>query len=384
MEGLIVGLVVMGVALVAAVGATIFLLVKWRGRVRTTAKLSDELNEVRRQQTVLKAKLESDLGYKALEAQVADLRALRDNLNGQVELAKVELGAAEAQITSAKTQFTDWTEAARHVKEDMERQENKLAELRAVGEETVKAEVEAKRVEATKLVETEAAQKRAEAETELVKAVAALKEELEVGRRTQAETEAAQAAALQRLREIAAERDALAASHAEALRRAALVEGEGGAIRFGGVDKEDADTLRRLCRGMRCENAVLKATYDVYVKPEIERLVREQGVSGVSGIYRIWRKDGDRELSYIGQAVDVGERWKTHAKRAWGVDNTGRIKLYQAMMESGIEEWHWELVEAVPVTVSGSGAIGAFLSEREKYWGGYYAVKEIGLNSKLG
>lgn len=384
MEGLIVGIVVMGAALVVAVGATIFLLVKWRGRVSAVAKLSKELNEVRRQQVALKAQLESDLGYKALEAQVADLRALRDNLNGQVELAKVELGATETQMISAKTQFTDWTAAAQRVKEDVERQENKLAELRAVGEDAVKAEIEKKRAEAVQLVETEAAQKRAEAETELVKAVAALKEELEVGRQTREETEAAQAAALQRLQEIATERDALAASHAEALRRAALVEGEGGTIRLSGVDKEDADTLRRLCRGMRCENAVLKATYDVYVKPEIERLVREQGVSGVSGVYRIWKKEGERELSYIGQAVDVSERWKTHAKRAWGVDNTGRIKLYQAMMESGIEEWHWELVEAVPKTVSGSGAIGAFLSEREKYWGGYYAVKEIGLNSKLG
>jgi len=384
MESWVGVIVVMGVALAVAVGATIFLLIKWRGRAKTVVKLSEELNEVRRQQAALKAKLESDLGYKALEAQVADLRALRDNLNGQVELAKVELGAAEAQINSSKTQFMDWTAAARKVKEDMERQENKLAELKAVGEETVKAEIEKKRVEAAQLVETEAAQKRAEAETELVKAVAALKEELEVGRQARDEMQSAQAAALKRLEEIAVERDALAASHAEALRRAALVEGEGGSIRFGGVDKEDADTLRRLCRGMRCENAVLKATYDVYVKPEVERLVREQGVSGISGIYRIWRKDGDRELSYIGQAVDVGERWKTHAKRAWGVDNTGRIKLYQAMMESGIEEWHWELVEAVPATVSGSGAIGAFLSEREKYWGGYYAVKEIGLNSKLG
>lgn len=384
MNGLVGIIVGMGAALVAALGTTIFLLVKWRGRTKVVARLSEELNEVRRQQAMLKAKLESDLGYKALEAQVMDLRALRDNLSNQVELAKVELGAAEAQITSAKTQFTDWTEAARKVKEDMERQENKLAELRAIGENAIKAEVETKRAEAAKLVETEAAQKRAEAETELVKAVAALKEELEVGRKTREETEAAQAAALQRLQEITAERDALAASHAEALRRAALVKGEGGTIRFSGVDKEDADTLRRLCRGMRCENAVLKATYDVYVKPEIERLVREQGVSGVGGVYRIWKKDGDRELSYIGQAVDVGERWKTHAKRAWGVDNTGRIKLYQAMMESGIEEWHWELVEAVPATVSGSGAVGAFLSEREKYWGGYYAVKEIGLNSKLG
>ena len=376
--------IVMSVLFVAALGVTIFLLVERKKARQQMGALGNELERVKKVQAELKEKEASADEYAALNAQIADLRALRDNLNGQVAVAKVELRGAEEQVDSAKTQFMDWQNASKAVREQLHEQERKLRDLRESGETQLQAELAGRREEGGKLVEAEAAQRRAEAEAELVKYLAELNKEVEEKKESCAtlskEHEELSKAAdeLQKLNE------RIAAEHSEALRRANLVEGEGGCINLSEADRSDTNDLRRLCRGMRCENAVLKATYDVYVKPEIERLVRDQGVSGVGGIYRIWRAVNGKELSYIGQAVDVGERWKTHAKRAWGVDSTGRIKLYQAMMESGIEEWHWELVEAVPSTICGSGAIGAFLSEREKYWGNFYAVKEIGLNSKLG
>lgn len=314
--------------------------------------------------------------YHVLTAQVEDLEALRTNLNHQLELTKLELSGAEIQISSAKTQFTDWTEAAKKVHEELEAQEKKLGELRANGEAAITEELAKRRAETEALVGAEAEARRAEASKELTELLAELEKKVAAG--TEEYEDLRQKLAARR-----AEYEALAVSHAEAVRRQALESGEGGGhIELAEADREEVALIKKMCKGLRCENAVLKATYDVYVKPEIERLVKEAGVAGVSGIYRIWRKDGEKEVSYIGQAVDVGERWKTHAKRAWGIDDTGRIVLYQEMMRTGIENWYWELVEAV--AADGSGSVATMLSEREKYWGGFYAVKEIGLNKKLG
>lgn len=322
--------------------------------------------------------------YRALTEQVAELIQLRDNLEVQTSSmskylneAATTKAVAEVQIKSANTQFKE-------IQEKVQELERLLQERKAGVDTTVKEyEIERRnRMEAELAAEAES--KRRAATEALVKELEELRQQVEAAQVDKVAVEATQAQLNELVGKLRDEADQMAKSHAEALRRLTLESGAGGTIRLEQTDREDAALIRKIARGMKCENAVLKATYDVYIKPEIERVVRDQGVAGVSGIYRIWKKDGERELSYIGQAVDVGERWKTHAKRAWGVDNTGRIKLYQAMMESGIEQWNWELVEAVPVTVSGSGAVGTFLSEREKYWGGYYAVKEVGLNSKLG
>lgn len=367
--GIFIGLAVVMAALLVTVG------VMWRvekrkgreGLVRED-RLERVVQELKEELAKTKVDPEVEERYHVLTAQVQDLEALRTNLNHQLELTKLELSGAEVQINSAKTQFTDWTEAAKKVQEELAAQERKLADLRENGEAAIQKELTKRRTETEALVGAEAEARRAEASKELTELLAELEKKVAAG------TEEYEGLR-QKLEARRAEYEALASSHAEAVRRQALESGEGGCIELPPEDREDADTLRRLCRGMRCQNAVLKATYEVYVKPQIERLVREAGVSGVSGIYRIWRKDGEREVSYIGQAVDVGERWKTHAKRAWGVDDTGRIVLYQEMMRTGIENWHWELVEAV-------GNEG--LSERERYWGAFYAVKEVGLNKKLG
>ena len=329
--------------------------------------------------------------YKALKEQVEDLRKLKGNLENQVQLSKVELAnlkmlrdEAEAQITSAKTQFKDWNEAAKAAEERVKVKETELTKLKEEGSKQVNAEVEKERTEGHKLLAAEAEAERAKATAELQAAVAALRTELDGLEKRRVVATGDLEELTKRKVELEGVTSHLAQCHADALRRVALESDGGGRIRLGEGDKKDAELLVRTARGMKCENAVRKATYDVYVKPEIERVVRELGVSGVSGIYRIWRVVDGKDLSYVGQAVDVGERWKTHAKRAWGVDNTGRIVLYQAMMESGIEEWHWELLEEVKESKSGSGAEGVTLSERECYWGGFYGVKEVGLNKKLG
>lgn len=361
-----------GILIALFIGAVVAAILIYRDGLKRVKRIQQALTEA---QDRLKAQNDHEDEYRALLAQIEDLKRLRDNLEAQVAAdqrylnqALTDKAVAEVQIKSANTQFNE-------IKEKISELEKVLKERESSVDGEVERYAKEKRgkLEAELVAETEA--RRREATQLLMAELDALRTEAEARRaaRVQSEEEAA------RLQEVVTrlrtEADALAKCHAEAVRRAAMESGSAGTIHLEQADRDDAALIRKMARGMRCENAVLKATYDVYVKPEVERLVREQGVAGVSGLYRIWKKDGERELSYIGQAVDVGERWKTHAKRAWGVDNTGRIKLYQAMMENGIELWNWELVEACDASL---------LSEREKYWGNFYAVKEVGLNNKLG
>lgn len=299
------------------------------------------------------------------QAAVERMRELRANLDKQIEVRKMELiwNEAAAKSSQEKTDEAEKRNAAAEQRKAQLEQEIKRLETEG------KAEVN------KRLGEFEESEKgRLTAEVSL--AVAQLKEEYrncEMG----VESKRGLLKELEdRCTKLEQAAEKLALTKAEAERRQAVDAGKGSSIEMAPEDAADAEVLRRTSRGMRCANAVLKATFDVYVKPGIERVIRNEGAAGVSGIYRIYRKEGEREISYVGQAVDIGERWKTHAKRAWGVDDTGRIVLYREMMRTGIEEWKWEILEVVEDN--------ALLSEREVYWGGFYGVKELGLNKKLG
>jgi hypothetical protein len=58
-----------------------------------------------------------------------------------------------------------------------------------------------------------------------------------------------------------------------------------------------------------------------------------------------------------------------------GADVATAVVLYPSMRKYGIENFKWELLEACEKSL---------LSEREKYWGTFYAAKETGFNKKLG
>lgn len=363
-------------------------------------RLKKKLEETRSQLANVRGSEE----YNALREQVKELQALRDNLDAQVQLNRnyleqvtVTKAVADLQIKSANTQFEDLQGKIEGATQQLSAIE-KVCEGRKEG---IEKEVQEFREEKLKAVQAEldawVAQTKVKQLNEVQIELGALRTTLErlAEERQVAETELKEVKGnVEKLKE---EEERLSVSHAAALQKSALATTGGRSIRMSDDDTRDVRMLLATCRGMKCENAVLKATYDVYVKPEIERIVREAGVSKVSGIYRIWRVVDGHDVSYVGQAVDVGERWKTHAKRAWGVDDVGRIVLYKEMMETGIKHWYWELLEAYQpgvasddavAGVSGSGAgaedVSTFLSEREKYWGGFFGVKELGLNKKLG
>ena len=94
------------------------------------------------------------------------------------------------------------------------------------------------------------------------------------------------------------------------------------------------------------------------------------GVYMKSGIYKITNQK--TKECYIGQAVDIASRWKQHAKCGLDIDTPTGNKLYKAMMEFGIWNFSWEVLEEVPP---------ALLNEKEAYYIQLYDSINFGYNS---
>ena len=94
--------------------------------------------------------------------------------------------------------------------------------------------------------------------------------------------------------------------------------------------------------------------------------------SGVhTGIYKITEISSGK--CYIGQAVNIADRWKQHIKRGLGAEPPTRNKLYPAMIAAGPENFTFEVVEECD---------RSRLDEREDYWQDFYKAKEFGYSMK--
>lgn len=139
-------------------------------------------------------------------------------------------------------------------------------------------------------------------------------------------------------------------------------------------DKSDITALRDLQLRFSKKDSIDKLIWEVYYKPAYDALMgRLFGQkSKVCGIYKI--TDITTGLAYIGQSVDIKERFRQHIKTslAYGVSTN---KLYQTLQKSGQYNFTFEILEEVD---------RAKLNERETYWINFYKTKEFGLNSTKG
>lgn len=80
---------------------------------------------------------------------------------------------------------------------------------------------------------------------------------------------------------------------------------------------------------------------------------------------------------YIGQAMNIGERWAEHVKAALGINSLAYLsnKFYSAMHKRGPESFTFQILEACP-------AEG--LNAKEKYWIDFYDAVSFGFNTKSG
>ena len=103
--------------------------------------------------------------------------------------------------------------------------------------------------------------------------------------------------------------------------------------------------------------------------PKIQDLCNREGLDGMTGIYKIAVK-GNETCCYIGQAVNVKERWYQHIKKMIGVDSKGSEKLYEYTPDQLL----WSVVEVVEDRKE--------LDDKEHYWIEFFGCKEFGLNKK--
>lgn len=116
-------------------------------------------------------------------------------------------------------------------------------------------------------------------------------------------------------------------------------------------------------------NKVIWKVY--YEKPTSDLVNRVIGKDIKSGIYKI--TDIASGKCYVGQSVNVGERFKQHIKRGLGAETPTKNKLYPAMQEIGVENFTFEFIEECPKDK---------LDEQEDYWQEFFEAKTWGYSIK--
>ena len=138
------------------------------------------------------------------------------------------------------------------------------------------------------------------------------------------------------------------------------------------IDIEEIIKLRQVTTLLRDSEPLNKVIWKVYYeKPYTDLIGRVVGTGVHTGIYKITNLENQK--CYVGQAANIADRWKQHIKRGIGAEAPTRNKLYPAMLQHGVENFTFEIVEECP---------RAQLNEREDYWQEYFGAKEFGYSIK--
>ena len=138
------------------------------------------------------------------------------------------------------------------------------------------------------------------------------------------------------------------------------------------VDVEEIERLRSVTPYLRDSEPLNKVIWKVYYeKPYTDLIGRVVGTGTHTGIYKI--TNIENQMCYIGQAANIADRWKQHIKRGIGAETPTRNKLYPAMLELGVENFTFEIVEECERSK---------LNEREDYWQEYFHAKDFGYSIK--
>ena len=137
-------------------------------------------------------------------------------------------------------------------------------------------------------------------------------------------------------------------------------------------DLEEVYKLKDISKFLRNKEPLNKVIWKVYYeKPYTDLIGRVTGKGQKTGIYKI--TNIKNKMCYVGQAVDVSNRWKQHIKRGLGAETPTKNKLYPVMAKEGVENFTFELIEECSP---------AQLNDREKYWQEFFKAKEFGYSIK--
>ena len=138
------------------------------------------------------------------------------------------------------------------------------------------------------------------------------------------------------------------------------------------IDIEEIKKLRSIIPYLRSAEPINKVIWKVYYEKSYTDLIGRVIGQGIhTGIYKITNIENQK--CYIGQAVNIADRWKQHIKRGVGAEAPTRNKLYPAMYELGPEQFTFEILEECDKS---------FLDSREDYWQEFYQAKEFGYSIK--
>ena len=139
-------------------------------------------------------------------------------------------------------------------------------------------------------------------------------------------------------------------------------------------DISEIKRLREVLPYLRDKTPLNKVIYKVYYeKPLTDMIGRVVGPGIHTGIYKITHIDSKK--CYVGQAVNIAERWKQHCKRGVGAEDWTRNKLYPAMYSLGVENFSFEIIEECERSK---------LNEREKYWTEFFHAQDFGYSIRSG
>jgi hypothetical protein len=137
-------------------------------------------------------------------------------------------------------------------------------------------------------------------------------------------------------------------------------------------DLDDICELKQVEKKLSKKEVLNKLIYKVYFEKSYTDLIgRVVGKETKTGIYKITNTLNQKV--YIGQAVNIAERWKQHIKRALGAEPLTQNKLYPAMQKDGVWNFTFEIVEVCDKSK---------LNEREQYWQKFFGAKEYGYSIK--
>lgn len=140
------------------------------------------------------------------------------------------------------------------------------------------------------------------------------------------------------------------------------------------MEQEDIFLLEKVKEKLNKPRILAMLIWQTYYQKQMNTLAASiLGDKVVTGIYKITNIETTE--CYIGQAVNVAQRWKDHAKCGLGIDTPAGNKLYKAMQKFGLTKFTWELLEECPA---------AELNAKEAAYIELYKSVDFGYNSLKG
>ena len=140
------------------------------------------------------------------------------------------------------------------------------------------------------------------------------------------------------------------------------------------IEQEDIFLLEKVKEKLNKPRILAMLIWQTYYQKQMSALAASiLGDKVITGIYKITNIETTE--CYIGQAVNVAQRWKDHAKCGLGIDAPAGNKLYKAMQKFGLTKFTWELLEECPATE---------LNAKEAAYIELYKSVDFGYNSLKG